>query len=98
PALIIGAGDAAERLLRQVWQGGTGLRPLGLVDDDPIKHGMSLHGVPILGSTDDLPRLLRRHHAKLLVIAVPSATREEMKRLVDVCMATGVEFKIVPAL
>lgn len=98
PALIIGAGDAAERLLRQVWQGGTGLRPLGLVDDDPIKHGMRLHGVPILGSTDDLPRLLGKYDAKLLVIAIPSASRETMKRLVDVCMETGVEFKIVPAL
>jgi FlaA1/EpsC-like NDP-sugar epimerase len=98
PALIIGAGEAAERLLRQVWQGGTGLRPLGMVDDDRFKHGMRLHGVPILGGTDDLPRLLRRYEPKLIVIAIPSATREAMKRLVDVCMATGVEFKIVPPL
>jgi FlaA1/EpsC-like NDP-sugar epimerase len=98
PALIIGAGEAAERLLRQVWQGGTGLRPLGMVDDDRFKHGMRLHGVPILGSTEDLPRLLRQYDAKLVVIAIPSASREAMKRLVDLCMGTGVEFKIVPPL
>lgn len=98
PALVIGAGDAAERLLRQVWQGGTGLRPLGLIDDDPFKHGMSLHGVPILGSTEELPRLIRKYDPKLLVIAIPSASRDAMKRLVDVCMETGVEFKIVPPL
>jgi FlaA1/EpsC-like NDP-sugar epimerase len=98
PALIIGAGGAAERLLRQVWQGGTGLRPLGMVDDDRHKHGMRLHSVPILGSSDDLPRLARQHGAQLVVIAIPSASRETMKRLVDICMQTGVEFKIVPPL
>ena len=98
PALIIGAGDAAERLMRQIWQGGTGLRPLGLVDDDRMKHGMRLHGVPIVGSTSDLPGLVSRYGAKLVVIAIPSASRETMKRLVDLCMETGVEFKIVPPL
>ena len=45
--------------LRQIWQGGTGLRPLGMVDDDRLKHGMRLHGVPILGSTAELPRLVQ---------------------------------------
>lgn len=98
PALIIGAGGAAERLLRQVWQGGTGLRPMGLIDDDPLKRGMRLHGVPILGSTEDLPRIAQDCEAKLLVIAIPSASRDEMKRLVQICMSTGVEFKIVPPL
>src|SRR5690606_13861311 len=98
PALIIGAGEAAERLLRQVWQGGTGLRPLGMVDDDRHKHGMRLHGVPILGACDDLPDLVRRYRAELLVIAIPSASRDVMKRLVDICMQTGIEFKIVPPL
>ena len=98
PALVIGAGEAAERLLRQVWQGGTGLRPLGMVDDDRFKQGMRLHGVPILGATHDLARLVRRYEAKLVVIAIPSASRETMKRLVDLCMETGVEFKIVPPL
>ena len=98
PALIIGAGDAAERLMRQIWQGGTGLRPLGMVDDDRLKHGMRLHGVPILGPSEDLPRLVRRFDAKLVIIAIPSASRETMKRLVDLCMESGVEFKIVPAL
>src|SRR5690554_2284870 len=86
PALIIGAGEAAERLLRQIWQGGTGLRPLGMVDDDPSKQGMRLHGVPILGTTGDLPNILERCDAKLVVIAIPSASRDTMKRLVDLCM------------
>lgn len=97
-ALIVGAGDAAERLLRQVWQGGTGLRPVGLVDDDPTKQGMRLHGVPIVGTPSDLSGLLRRYHAEMIVIAVPSASRDEMKRLVELCMATEVEFRIVPPL
>jgi FlaA1/EpsC-like NDP-sugar epimerase len=98
PALIIGAGEAAERLLRQIRLGGTGLRPIGLVDDDPTKQGMRMHGISVLGSTEDLGRLTELHDVKLLVIAIPSAAREEMRRIVDCCVATKVEFKIVPSL
>jgi FlaA1/EpsC-like NDP-sugar epimerase len=99
PALMVGAGDAAESLLRKFRRdGGNGVQVLGLVDDDPVKWGMSLHGVPVMGSTEDLPKLAARTGAKLLVIAVPSATRDQMQRLVERCIATGVEFKMVPSL
>jgi FlaA1/EpsC-like NDP-sugar epimerase len=98
PTLLIGAGEGGERLLKLVRQGGMGIRPLGIVDDDPEKKGMRLHGVSVLGTTDDLPRLAEHCGAKLVVIAIPSATREQMKRVVDQCIAAGVEFKIVPSL
>jgi FlaA1/EpsC-like NDP-sugar epimerase len=98
PALVIGAGDAAERLLRQLHHGGGEFRAVGLVDDDPAKQGMRLHGVPVLGDTRRLGSIVDRSGAKLLVIAIPSASREEMQRLVERCMVTKIEFKIVPPL
>jgi FlaA1/EpsC-like NDP-sugar epimerase len=98
-AIILGAGNAAERLLRHLRRDGSReFRPLLLLDDDPAKHGTRIHGVPVAGPTDAVAKVARRHDAELLVIAVPSASREEMQRLIENCMQTGVEFKIVPRM
>jgi FlaA1/EpsC-like NDP-sugar epimerase len=98
-ALIIGAGNAAERLLREVRRDGEGrIWPIAMVDDDPEKKGMRLHGVPVLGTTADLRTLVAKCNAELLVIAIPSAARPEMRGIVEACLRTGVEFKIVPSL
>jgi FlaA1/EpsC-like NDP-sugar epimerase len=98
-ALIIGAGNAAERLLREVRRDGEGrIWPIAMVDDDPEKKGMRLHGVPVLGTVADLPALVAKCNAELLVIAIPSAARPEMRGIVEACLRTGVEFKIVPSL
>jgi FlaA1/EpsC-like NDP-sugar epimerase len=96
--LIIGAGVAAERLLREIQRGESGMAPLGIVDDDPAKQGMRLHGIPVLGSTDRIVQLVQKAQVQLLVIAIPSATREEMRKIVEECLAAGVEFKIVPSI
>jgi FlaA1/EpsC-like NDP-sugar epimerase len=77
-ALVIGAGEAAERLLRQLRHGGADFRAVALVDDDPAKRGMRLHGVPVLGGTDDLPALIPQCGIELLIIAMPSASRDDM--------------------
>lgn len=99
-ALIIGAGATAESLVRQLTRsnGGAELFPVGLVDDDQSKRGMRLHGVPVLGTIREMPEIILRVDIQLLVIAVPSATREQMQAIIDVCLATGIEFKIVPSL
>ncbi|HEX8696553.1 MAG TPA: nucleoside-diphosphate sugar epimerase/dehydratase [Longimicrobium sp.] len=98
-ALIIGAGQGAERLLRETQRdGASGIYPVGIVDDDPDKRGMRLHGVPVLGTTADVGPLVTKAGIQLLVIAIPSATREQMRAIVDACLATGVEFKIVPSM
>ena len=97
--LIIGAGAAAERLLREVQRDReSDICPLVIVDDDPSKQGMRLHGVPVLGGTERLAELAAKGRVELLVIAIPSATREQMRTIVESCMATGVDFKIVPSI
>ena len=99
PTLIVGAGNAADRLLRDLRRNPAAtLSPVGIVDDDVQKHGVSLHGVPVVGAIDELPDLVYRYQAQLIVIAIPSATKAEMLRLVQRCVETGVRFKIMPSL
>jgi FlaA1/EpsC-like NDP-sugar epimerase len=97
--LVIGAGEAAERLLRQCLHDGQNtMRFIGLVDDDEATHRMSLHGVPVLGPTSNLPVLCRTHDIELVVIAVAVASGEQMRRLVERCAEADVPFKIMPSL
>jgi FlaA1/EpsC-like NDP-sugar epimerase len=99
--LLIGAGEAAEMLLRQVQHDGRGregIGVVGLVDDNPETHGRALHGVTVLGGTVDLETLVHRHRIQLIVIAIRSATAEQMRRIVQRCTATGTDFKIIPSL
>jgi FlaA1/EpsC-like NDP-sugar epimerase len=98
-ALIIGAGTAAERLLRETQrEGESEICPVAMVDDDPGKRGMRLHGIPVAGTSADLRALVAKEGIKLLVIAIPSATRAEMRGIVEACLETGVDFKIVPSM
>lgn len=97
--IVIGAGEAAERLLRESFrENGAGLSFVGLLDDSPQTHGLQLHGVPVLGSIDQVSRLAKTHRVELLVIAIPSATGEQVRRIVKVCAEASVEFKILPSL
>ena len=97
--LIIGAGDAAAQLIRQArLDPASGIKPIGLVDDNPSKLHILLHGVPVLGTTRDLDRLVLEHRIELLVVAIAAATREEMRKIAERCAGVKVEFKIVPSL
>ena len=97
--LLVGAGGGAEQLLRQSHHDREhDLSIVGIVDDDPLTHTQLLHGVAVLGSTRDMPRLIARFRIELIVITVQHATKEQMRDLVDRCAATGVEYKILPSL
>ncbi|MDB4951348.1 MAG: UDP-N-acetylglucosamine 4,6-dehydratase [Gemmatimonadetes bacterium] len=97
--LVIGAGIAADRFIRHCHQDGGGKAyPVGLVDDDPMKLGMRMHGVRVLGTAAEVPAIVARGGVELLVIAIPSATRKQMQDIVASCIATGLEFKIVPSV
>jgi FlaA1/EpsC-like NDP-sugar epimerase len=98
PVLFIGAGAAAERVLRDCQRNDASLHPVGLLDDDPEKRGMRLHGVPVYGTVAELPEIAARLNPAMLVIAIPSATRAQMRTIVDACLSTGIDFKIVPSL
>lgn len=97
--IAIGAGEAAERLLRESFrENGAGLSFVGLLDDSPETHGLQVHGVPVLGSVDQVSHFAKTYRVELLVIAIPSATGEQVRRIVKLCTDASVEFKILPSL
>ncbi|MCF8057522.1 MAG: polysaccharide biosynthesis protein [Desulfocapsa sp.] len=97
--LLIGAGDAAEKVIREI-QDNKALPyiPAGLVDDDPAKVGMRLHGVPIVGTIDDLKEHAKRVNAEELLISISSASGREMQRFVRICQESKLPFKVLPGL
>ena len=97
--LIIGAGDAGELLLREMHNNPKlGYLPVGFVDDDPHKKGFRIHGVEVLGATQQLVAVLAEHPADEIIIAIPSAAREQIQAIVNRCLESGLPFKIIPAI
>lgn len=98
-ALIYGAGYAGVALLREIWNNPRlGYRVLGFIDDSPEKHGLRLGGVPVLGSGEILPQIVTKKEIETILIATPSATGNQMTRILQYCHAAGVHFKTVPGL
>jgi FlaA1/EpsC-like NDP-sugar epimerase len=97
--LVVGAGDAAQLVLKELQKTrALGYTPIGLVDDDGRKRNMRLHGVRVLGSTDDLPHLLRDNPPDEVLIAIPSASGDVRRKVVETARAAGVPVKTLPAL
>jgi len=95
--LIVGAGAAAEKVIREVGENpGLGLQPVGLLDDDPDKQGKTIHGVPVLGKVEEVG--LFAEECDEIIIAIPSARGGDMRRIVSLCEKTGKDFRTMPAL
>lgn len=97
--VIVGAGDAGEMLLQEIERSRLlNYRVVGFVDDDPRKQGMRLHGIKVVGTIESLPDLCRTMGVQEILIAIPSATQEQKRRILEWCRKSGVPFKTVPAL
>ncbi len=96
--ILIGAGSAAEMIIRETMLPDSGYTAVACVDDDPSKLGIRLHGVPVVGRVDQLPALLSSYPADHVLITVRSATGPQMEKFVEVCQQARVSFKTVPAL
>jgi FlaA1/EpsC-like NDP-sugar epimerase len=97
--IIVGAGDAGEQILREMLRTpALGYTPIGLVDDDPRKKNVRLHGVRVLGTTGDLRYLLRERRPDELLIAIPSASGEQRERVVAIARTERVPVKTLPGL
>ncbi len=97
--LIVGAGDAGNLLIKEVQRhNNTGFKIVGLVDDNPEKQGLKLGGIPVLGQTSQLPKLIRELHVEEVIIAVPSAHKKFIRKIVACCKSSGVQFKTLPSI
>ena len=97
--IVVGAGDAAQLMLKEILRTpDLGYTPIGLVDDDPSKKNMRLHGIRVLGTSDELPHLLRDRRPDELLIAIPSASGEQRARIAEMARAENVPVKTLPGL
>ena len=97
--LIVGAGDAGEQTLRELQRSKVlDYTPVGLIDDDPRKRGMRLHGVRVLGTTADLTHILRDNRPDEVLIAAPSASGDFRRRIVEAARVENVPVKTLPSL
>jgi FlaA1/EpsC-like NDP-sugar epimerase len=97
--LIIGAGDAGALVLREMQKSKyLNMKPVGFLDDNPDKLKQQLLGVPVIGSIDDLPKVLAQKHIDEVIIAIPSAPGDVVRRVASVCQKKGIPFRTMPGL
>jgi FlaA1/EpsC-like NDP-sugar epimerase len=97
--LLIGAGQAGVLAAREIHgRGDTGLVIKGFIDDDPQKQGSVIYGVKVLGTTEDMPWLVRTQGIDHVVITIAAASRNEIRRIVKLCELIPVKVQIIPGL
>jgi len=97
--LIVGAGNTGEALLRDIHRMPVAeYEVIGFIDDDPSKQDISIHGIPVLGTVEQLPEICKKRNIEEIAIAMPSATHQELRRVIQVCEGTKIRFRTVPAL
>ncbi len=97
--LLIGAGAAAEKVIREIKDNvNVHYEVVGLLDDNYKKHGLKIHGIPVVGGVDSLKECIIRTKAEELLIAVASASAEQMQRIVDLCQKSKTKFKVLPSM
>lgn len=95
--LVLGAGKAGEALVRDLRRENR-YTPVGFLDDNAHLRGSRVQGIPVLGTLDQLPQLARETAAEMLVIAMPAASKAQMRRAVDLCESCNLPFRTVPRL
>ena len=98
-ALIVGAGKAGEMLVRDLLRDAeVQFRPVAFVDDDPKKTGREIHGIRVVGTCDQIPAVVSRLRIDLILLALPSASSAQIRRIVEICERSGVPFRTLPRM
>jgi FlaA1/EpsC-like NDP-sugar epimerase len=96
--VLVGAGFAAEMVIREITRTGSGYLVVGCVDDDRTKMGVHIQGVPVVGTIEELGTVVSMNSVDEILIAIPSASGREMRRITEACHTTKLPFKTVPTL
>jgi FlaA1/EpsC-like NDP-sugar epimerase len=97
--ILIGAGSAAEKILRELMENySLPYLPVGLVDDEQDKIGTRIHETPVVGLIEDLPEHARRMKADEILITIASATGSQMQRIAGICQQTRLPYKVIPSI
>jgi len=96
--LIVGAGIAGEGLVRELLRDrARNYMPVAFVDDRKNKLGQDIHGLRVMGGYSDIPKIVEDCEVALIVIAIPSARANEMRRIMEYCEATACIVRTLPS-
>jgi len=98
--LIVGAGSAGEQLVRDILRSPKyDYLPVGFIDDDLQKRRTQIHGVKVLGTREDIPKLVKDLDVRQIIIAIPSASSQEIKGIMEYVRNTGLkDVKVLPGI
>lgn len=96
--LIVGAGESGSLVVSRMLAGSDEIVgcPVGYVDDSKRKIGRRIHGVKVLGDCGDIPRICKQQSIDQIVVAIPSGTQKQKRRVYDLCMKTGCKVLTLP--
>lgn len=95
PAVVVGAGNAGSVVIRRLQDSPMeGFYPVALVDDDDAKIGRRISGIPVAGPIECIGRICEKYGAQQIVIAIPTATEEQLNRIHSLCAATKLPVKL----
>jgi FlaA1/EpsC-like NDP-sugar epimerase len=99
PTMLVGAGQGGVLMTREIaHRPDLGLRPVGFLDDDRDKVGSVVNGVPVVGTTDQLPQLCARYGAQQILITMASAPGDTIRRISRLAEEAAMPAKIIPGL
>lgn len=98
--MLIGAGDAGAMIIDEISKSNSKLdyNIKCVIDDEPKKKNSYISGVPIIGGRDKIIQAIGEYAISLIIIAIPSAPKEEISGILNICKETGCELKILPGV
>ena len=97
--MLVGAGNAGQMVMQDLHkQVETKERVLCIIDDNPNKWGRYIDGVPIVGGREDILANVDKYHIDKIYVAIPSATPQQIRDILDICKETGCELKNLPGM
>lgn len=96
--MVVGAGDAASILIRDLKKDEQSAAVVCAIDDNPAKKNKYILGVPILGGRDLIAQGVEKYDVREIILAMPSVPPSEIKELIQICQQTGCQVKILPSV
>ncbi|MBN1958145.1 MAG: polysaccharide biosynthesis protein [Desulfuromonadales bacterium] len=97
--VIVGAGDAGQMIAREIRSNQLlDLDIVGFIDDDPVKKNTSFQGINVLGPQFELNRIVKENSVDEIIIAIPSASGRQIRKIIENCRNTQVKFRTLPKI